>query len=378
MSDYPTAVLRDHPILFARCNENIGAAVLADSSGHGRASLALPPSTLVAEAGAATTDVDRCILQTAGTTPGYAGAPAWPSDLAYAGNDFSVELWYRNPGGGIAGLLCGMSSTTAPTSSLGRLKWSILHETGNIWARVFFPAGGGDVISTPAPVGAGWVHTVFTLANRTIALYLNGVLIGARTFVPTVADAVAPRLGDPNYTPPVYMDEFALYDYALSAVQVARHYYAATGAAIPQDSSAIEDAVIATLRADAALAALMPDGVYKGVADPGAQRFVLVDQIAELDAVLFGRRRAFEDFLFLVKAVGLEPSGGAVRAAAARIDTILDPPGARAVIDIPGYRLMACRRVAHVHPAPENDDANPTAQWLHRGGQYQVMVAAAI
>jgi len=62
----------------------------------------------------------------------------------------------------------------------------------------------------------------------------------------------------------------------------------------PPDSSAIDAAIVAALLADAALSALMPDGVFVDEASPGAQRFVIVSLLSSLDVATFGGR-AIED-----------------------------------------------------------------------------------
>src|SRR6185295_20376299 len=89
------------------------------------------------------------------------------------------------------------------------------------------------------------------------------------------------------------------------------------------DSSAIDNAIVAKLLGDATLMATMPDGVFWEEANPGSQRFVIVSLVDEVDGQRFGSR-AFEDALYLVKAVALSQSGGDVKTAAARIDALLE------------------------------------------------------
>jgi hypothetical protein len=78
-----------------------------------------------------------------------------------------------------------------------------------------------------------------------------------------------------------------------------------------------------------------------------------------------------------VKAVVLNDMAERLsRAAAARIDEVLDPqpPAPRATLEIAGYRLMTMRRIDFVRypdPSPENPAG---IIWQHRGGHYQVMV----
>jgi hypothetical protein len=91
---------------------------------------------------------------------------------------------------------------------------------------------------------------------------------------------------------------------------------------MPSDSSDVDNALIAKLGADSALLALMPNGAYMDEAPPGSTRFVIVSLVEAIDAQAFGAR-AFESALYLVKAVERSP-GGNVKAAAARIDALLD------------------------------------------------------
>lgn len=139
-------------------------------------------------------------------------------------------------------------------------------------------------------------------------------------------------------------------------------------AADPTDSSGVESAIIAALLADAALTALMPDGVYFDEADENSQRFVLVSLVDAQDVAIFGQR-AYEDALYLVKAVALSTSGGDVRAAALRIDAVLED----CVLTVPGYTWMGMARDRRVRMT-EVDDADAAIRWYHRGGRYRVQV----
>jgi hypothetical protein len=142
----------------------------------------------------------------------------------------------------------------------------------------------------------------------------------------------------------------------------------------PPDSAAIGNALVATLLADATLMALVPDGVWKDEAWPGKKRFVIVSFIDGVDVGQFGaigRRRAYEDKYYLVKAVMLTSSGGNIQQAAARIDALLED----AVLTVPGYSAMACYRVAPGADDTEVDALDPSIRWQHLGGRYRVQMA---
>lgn len=135
------------------------------------------------------------------------------------------------------------------------------------------------------------------------------------------------------------------------------------------DSSAIDAAVIALLQADATLSALVPDGVWMDEAAEGSKRFVVVALLDEVDVGQFGGR-AYEDTLYVVKAVMLSTAGGNIRQAAARIDELLeDQP-----LTVSGYGWMTMHRENRVR-LTEVDDVNAAIRWHHRGGHYRVQMA---
>jgi len=135
------------------------------------------------------------------------------------------------------------------------------------------------------------------------------------------------------------------------------------------DSSAIDNALIALLGADSALLALCPNGVYFAEAPPGSTRHVVVSLADEDDVQMFGGR-AFEDGLYLVKAVMLSTAGGDIKAAAARIDALLEQQS----ILVSGYGPTVIHRESRERNT-EVDDLDPALRWLHRGGFYRVVTS---
>jgi hypothetical protein len=142
----------------------------------------------------------------------------------------------------------------------------------------------------------------------------------------------------------------------------------ATRTTLP-DSSAIDDALIAVLLGDATLMGLLPDGVYYDSARPKAQRFVIVSVVTADDEPVLGRR-GYEDVLYLVKAVGLVSTGADIKAAAQRIDALLED----GTLTIPGYVHMVTCREARIRYI-EVDDVDDTIRWHHRGGHYRVQAS---
>jgi hypothetical protein len=133
------------------------------------------------------------------------------------------------------------------------------------------------------------------------------------------------------------------------------------------DSSAILNALIAKLGSDTALLALMPNGVHEDVAPALSARFVIVSQILSVDKSVF-QRRAWEDALYLVEA--RTRNNGDVRAAAARIDVLLDG----GTLTVSGFGLMKLQREEFVR-GTEADEVDSSILWIRRGGRYRVQMA---
>lgn len=135
------------------------------------------------------------------------------------------------------------------------------------------------------------------------------------------------------------------------------------------DSSDIDAALVAKLGADATLLGLMPNGVYWDDAPPGSTRFVIVSLIDEADTQQFGGR-SYEDALYLVKAVALSTANHNIKAAAARIDALLE----NGTLAVAGYASMALHRENRIR-LTEVDQVDPTVRWFHRGGHYRVTMS---
>ena len=137
----------------------------------------------------------------------------------------------------------------------------------------------------------------------------------------------------------------------------------------PRDTSKIKAAIVAMLLSDTALSSLMPDGVYTDVAPHGKTNFVIVSLVIGQDVGMF-QQRAYEDKLYLVKAVSLGQSAAAAIAAAARIDVLLDYGS----FLIDGYNLMSSTREESIE-VTEPDEVDTSIRWQHRGGRYRVLAS---
>jgi hypothetical protein len=137
------------------------------------------------------------------------------------------------------------------------------------------------------------------------------------------------------------------------------------------DSTEIDIALVARLSGDAELQALLPDGVFVNQAKQGKTKFTLVSLVIATDAGNFaavGTRRAYEDCLYMVKAVTLDASRATAGNAAARIDALLDDQP----LTITGYHCASIAREERIDET-EVDDLDATIQWQHRGGRYRIV-----
>lgn len=137
------------------------------------------------------------------------------------------------------------------------------------------------------------------------------------------------------------------------------------------DSSTLDAALSALLLADTVLMGICTDGVYFDIASQNAQRFIIISLVDEVDEPEFGRR-AFEEPLYLVKAVVLATTGADVRTAAARIDALLEQGSLIAA----GYTVTAMHRETRVRYT-EVDEVDRSIRWQHRGGHYRVIAGVS-
>jgi hypothetical protein len=132
------------------------------------------------------------------------------------------------------------------------------------------------------------------------------------------------------------------------------------------DSGDIDAALSAKLVGDATLLAVMTDGVWFDTAPSGKTKFVIISLLSEDDEPMF-QARAYEDGLYLVKAVAMESTGANVKTAAARIDALLDGGS----LTVSGYKVMRMERIARVRYV-EVDEEDASIRWQHRGGHYAI------
>jgi len=203
-------------------------------------------------------------------------------------------------------------------------------------------------LSVAVPVGALSYATQAPVLDRGIPIGVGTLSFTGYAATPDVVGSFTPALGAGSLT----------WTGQLPTV--------ANSGIVTADSTNIRRALIAKLRADSTLATLLPDGIWFNEAPQGSRRFGVVSLV---DATIEGefQRDAYEDHLYLVKAVVLKSTRGDAEAAAARIRSVLQDQ----TLDITGYTFMVMYLEDPIAD-DEVDDIDETVRWLHRGGQYRV------
>lgn len=234
---YADEVLADSPRLWYRLGETSGTTVL-DSSGNGRHAVGSIDLSNVKADGLLPCSTDGGI--------DLDGAP-WdgriPKEhLAFDYNPCTIEFWFqadKPPAGGYVGVICSSIETglypdilisydDPPTSYGGYVQFTIVDSLFGGFRGV-----GGPFICDGLPH-----HVVCTRSGSTLKVYVDGAdATGyAVTFGSISAIAGAPLDLNVNYLSDLYakwegaqapkLDEFAIYDTALSAADALRHYEA--------------------------------------------------------------------------------------------------------------------------------------------------------
>lgn len=134
--------------------------------------------------------------------------------------------------------------------------------------------------------------------------------------------------------------------------------------------AAIDQAIIARLSSDAALAALAPGGVFRETAPQGATTpFVIVEGMTHRDEYAIGSS-AYEELIYLVKGIAQSTSGTSAQSIADRVQALLHG----VTLTITGYRAMLVQREERVAYVEIDDESD--RRWQHRGALYRVFAEA--
>ena len=234
-ADYSNTVASLNPVAYWRLNEPV-SPTLNNSLGTATNRGALGPagngtyyhSSTLQEPGVLTGD--PCV-KLDGLTQ-YIEVPYTP--VLNTNGPFSVEFW-ANQTAVAAGAKSGVMSYNGNTGFLFFSDNNDFH-----WGfRVFYGTGRTYVKDTgPDNQPNTWYHVVGVFDGNLVHIYVNGVenappqAIGGSGYVPNTNAPLRIGAGSPAGAPslffPGWMDEVAMYPYALSSTQVSAHYAAAT------------------------------------------------------------------------------------------------------------------------------------------------------
>ncbi|MFI7603241.1 LamG-like jellyroll fold domain-containing protein [Actinoplanes sp. NPDC049681] len=230
-STYATTVLADAPSAYYRLGEAAGLTTGADSAPAG-APLTYGGSATLGLPGAVVGDTDGAVNNNSGCCPGTARNGSLPSYNSAR----TVEGWVKPADGYLRWMAGWGTSRTDRAFNIGLDSTRVL------------VSGYADDVSVPLtrPLTDGeWHHLAVTYNGATAAVYVDGLLLGTRTFAQKL-NTVVPvgeglRVGAAHDgSSPFYgdLDEVAVFPVALSATQVAAHF-AASGHARPKAVTAL-------------------------------------------------------------------------------------------------------------------------------------------
>lgn len=216
---YPEQVLADSPIGYWRLGEPSGTTA-ADASGNGHDGTYT--SVSYGQTGALATSSDTAIK-----TDYLAGTvEIADNDVFDLTGDFTLECWAKQ------GTSVDAIHKMAVASSTILFRWRF----GNSVVDLAQYSGTLKTVAATAPLNSDqWNHIVVTKSGTTVTHYKNGVANGSGTISGTIAASLDPvRIGYNSAADTYggsYVDEFAVYNTALSAERIAAHY--ATGMGDP-------------------------------------------------------------------------------------------------------------------------------------------------
>lgn len=286
-STYTAVILAANPVAYYRMNESEGPGLFdmatnASPSTQQGAQQGLYRKRAVPTISLTTNNGPRTAGFEAGNTaPYFAGTNTM--DSAYSvlptiGTNYSVEMWIRSSrdasafalsyfaGRGSSGFDAIAIDGTFGTAPLGPSDHGKLFVFNNANAVI-----GSTVLTTGT-----WHHVAFTREDNVVAIYLDGRLDGSGTLANNVGASSTFVFGDRSDTSGRYLypfqgnvDEVAVYDRALTASEVADHFY---GSVLSGISSAISTPYTrAVLNSDPLAYYRMDETNGAGMADAATQ-----------------------------------------------------------------------------------------------------------
>jgi glucose/arabinose dehydrogenase/PKD repeat protein len=262
-SSYSSTIMANAPLSYWRLGETSGTTAVDQTGAHSGTYFGGPT---LGVAGAIVGDANTAV--TLNGTSQYVTVPD-STPFRFAGTaPFSVEVWFKHTADSTYRRVISAENS----SGLG---WQIYSQSAS-WGFVRSGAGGSAEVSDGTPAGSGWIHTVATYDGTTMRLYKNGVEMPASLTstqsLPSDTTFVIGRYGGANVSQfNGSIDEPAVYNYALTAAQVAAHYAAGISGGANGDPTGLDGAI---LRLNAATGAGMPGNPFAGSSDANARRII--------------------------------------------------------------------------------------------------------
>jgi len=225
---YKSNVLKDSPVLYWRLDETTGT-VAADSSGKSHPGTYYTDASALTAAGLLRTSSDLGILAPAG----FAGVTS-AAGVAVTNADWTMELWVN---------LTSLPESAADLVTLGTTvgcpELGYVAATSDRYQLRVDVSGMSQLFLSAAVLAYGATHHLalsYDAATGALSLYIDGTLDSTGTYTyaaftgVTVLGYASQYLG---YAAAGSLDEFAIYQSALSSARIAAHYAAATVGAEP-------------------------------------------------------------------------------------------------------------------------------------------------
>jgi hypothetical protein len=223
---YESVVLADRPQGYWPLTDSSGSGVAADLSGNGwtatasNATFGIADSPIIGGSTVVETDLLSMIISSLDPN-GWAGT--------------SAEVWVNLDNQSQSGTGNSRSIASAHTDA-DNTGFQLISDTSAV--EIYFGNGSAsNSVTGPGLPASGWTYLAATWDGATITLYVNGVPVGTASLSGTIAPSASGNGVGIGYAAAYSGDhtvgllaQGAVYDYALTAGQVAAHYAAASGA----------------------------------------------------------------------------------------------------------------------------------------------------